>query len=128
MKTLFTLSLLFLSTFVHAATPAEISYHLSKALYLEEVVVIEGTATTDLNIAAYTEAGPAVAVVIGETDQAVYVYIEPSDLGAAIVRVTRNSGEVSVLRSEHTLDCDAITSILVKEGARALLCVTGEGA
>ena len=121
MKYLLTLALVAFSTISHAEVPSWVPQRLATVLSVESVQIVQAKSTSDLNLAAYNESAAVVAVVVGESSKDLFVYMEPSDLGGAVLRINKETKAIEMVHSAHTVQWQHILKTLNDHGAASLI-------
>ncbi len=82
-----------------------IAAQLAKSFFLEQVVLVEGLSTQSLDLARFQENEATVAVVVAESSQDLFIYLEPCDICALLVRAAKSTTEIETLLQSHQISC-----------------------
>ena len=88
-----------------AASESEI---LAKRFMVDQVSIIEGGSESDFANVAYSDEGPTLALLVARTSDANLYYLEPSDVGGALVSVERDSHSVEIVKQGHQIRCSDV--------------------
>ena len=92
-----------------------IAAELAKSYFLEQVVLVEGLSTKSLDLARYKENGATLAVVVAESSQDLFIYLEPCDICALLVRAAKSTTEIETLLQNHQMSCSDLQQELARK-------------
>lgn len=95
---------------------------LAKTFMVQNVAIIQGDSTSDFERAAYAEEGPMVALVVAQTKDATLYYLEPSDVGAALVAVDHGVESVEIVKQAHRINCLDVRETFTSAAMTKSLC------
>ena len=99
---------LFATQSLAASASASESEILAKRFMVDQVSIIEGGSESDFANVAYSDEGPTLALLVARTSDANLYYMEPSDVGGALVSVERDSHSVEIVKQGHQIRCSDV--------------------
>lgn len=100
----------------------DITSNLAMQYMIDDVQLIRGDSPESLDLVKYHEAGPTRVLVVGETAEYLYVYMENCDICALMARAHKATSQIETLRQSHELTCKDIEEELTTRGVRKTLC------
>lgn len=101
---------------------SKIAAALAKYFMFDEAEIFRGRSNKSLETAHYNESRPLTAVVIGDDDKYLYLYLENCDVCAVLARADKNSAKIEILKQEHQISSQDLNDLLLKFGVKNSIC------